>query len=46
MDAFMVDHPRGKHGRVRYDLAAFGVEAVERRRALQFYVDRFGVAFE
>jgi hypothetical protein len=44
MDAFMVDHPRGKHGRVRYDLADFGIDEAERRHALQFYVDRFGVA--
>ena len=46
MEAFMADHPRGKHGRVRYDLADFGVDPAERRRALQFYVDRFGVAIE
>ncbi|MCE2513228.1 MAG: sulfotransferase [Acidimicrobiia bacterium] len=46
MDAFMDAHPRGKHGRVLYDLAAVGRDPGERRAALQFYVDRFGVATE
>lgn len=43
MDGFMAEHPRGKHGRVRYDIGDFGVDADERRAALAFYVDRFGV---
>ena len=43
MDAFMAEHPRGKHGRVRYDLAALGCDPDERRRTLQFYADRFGL---
>jgi hypothetical protein len=43
MDAFMVAHPRGRHGGVLYDLADFGIDREERRRALQFYVERFGV---
>jgi hypothetical protein len=46
MRAFMVDHPRGKYGGVVYDLADFGLDAAERRAALQFYVDRFGVTLE
>jgi hypothetical protein len=46
MDAFMVDHPRGRHGGVIYDLADFGIDRAERRRALQFYVDRFDVTLE
>lgn len=46
MDAFMVKNPRGKHGRVAYDLTDFGVDRSERRAALQFYVDRFGVTIE
>jgi len=46
MHAFMREHPRGKHGRVLYDLADFGLARDERQRALQFYVDRFGVAIE
>jgi hypothetical protein len=46
MQAFMADHPRGKHGRVVYDLADFGIDEAERRRALSFYVERFGVTEE
>jgi hypothetical protein len=46
MDAFVREHPRGKHGRVLYDLADFGLDRAERRRALGAYVDRFGVAPE
>ena len=46
MDAFMADHPRGRHGGVVYDLAQFGIDRDERRRALQFYVDRFDVEIE
>jgi len=46
MGAFMEAHPRGKHGRIRYDLADFGIDREERRRALGFYVDRFGVEME
>ena len=43
MDAFMVEHPRGRHGGVIYDLADFGLDRDERRRALRFYVERFEV---
>jgi hypothetical protein len=43
MDEFMVDHPRGRHGTVLYDLAQFGLDAEERRQALSAYADRFGV---
>jgi hypothetical protein len=43
MDAFMATHPRGRHGGVIYDLADFGLDRDERRRALRFYVERFGV---
>ncbi len=46
MDAFMASHPRGRHGGVVYDLSQFGINAGERRRALQFYVDRFAIAAE
>jgi hypothetical protein len=46
MDAFMATHPRGKHGGVVYSLAEFGLDAAERRRALQFYIDRFGLELE
>ncbi len=46
MTAFMSAHPRGRHGTVRYDLSQFGVDAGERRAALSFYTDRFGVTLE
>ena len=43
MDAFMASHPRGRHGGVRYDMGAVGLDADERRAALAFYSARFGV---
>jgi Sulfotransferase family len=46
MQAFMDEHPRGKFGAVRYDLGQFGLDGLERRRALSFYTDRFGVSHE
>ena len=46
MNQFMVEHPRGKHGSIKYDLGQFGVDYDERRTALQFYVDAFGVQLE
>jgi Sulfotransferase family len=46
MDSFMAEHPRGRHGGVIYDLADFGLDREERRRALRFYVERFDVAAE
>jgi hypothetical protein len=46
MAAFMDAHPRGKYGAVVYDLAEFGLDPAERRKALSFYTDRFGVSLE
>jgi sulfotransferase family protein len=46
MRAFMADHPRGRHGGVRYDLATFGLDGGELRRRFAHYVERFGVASE
>jgi hypothetical protein len=46
MAAFMDAHPRGKYGAVAYDLAEFGLDPAERRKALAFYTDRFGVSLE
>jgi hypothetical protein len=43
MQSFMASHPRGRHGGVRYDMAALGLDAAERRSALAFYSARFGV---
>ena len=42
----MDEHPRGRHGTVAYDLAQFGLDGAERRRALAFYTERFGVTEE
>ena len=46
MAAFMEAHPRGRHGAVRYDLEALGLDRAELRRALAAYVDRFSVSVE
>ena len=46
MDQFMVDHPRGKWGAVEYHLDDFGIDRSERRRALAFYSERFGLRDE
>ena len=46
MASFMAAHPRGLHGAVTYDLAEFGLDPAERRRALAFYTERFGVTSE
>ncbi|WP_419919374.1 sulfotransferase family protein [Candidatus Poriferisocius sp.] len=43
MDAYMVDHPRDRHGRVIYDLTDFGIDPAERRKSLNFYTNRFAV---
>jgi hypothetical protein len=41
MRAFMEEHPRGRHGGVRYDLATFGLDAGELRHRFAFYTERF-----
>jgi hypothetical protein len=46
MRHFMDEHPRGRHGTVVYDLAEFGIDAAERRAALSFYTERFGITLE
>ena len=46
MHAFMREHPRGRHGGVHYDLADFELDPAERRAALRFYAERFGVEDE
>jgi hypothetical protein len=43
MDAFMAEHPRGKWGNVEYHLEDFGLSVAERRSALAFYSERFGL---
>ena len=46
MDKFMSDHPRGRHGAVRYDMGQLGLDRAERRAALAFYTERFGLREE
>jgi hypothetical protein len=46
MASFMAAHPRGRSGAVIYDMAQFGLHAADRRRALAFYTERFGVTTE
>ena len=46
MTAFMAEHPRGRFGAVEYDLTEFGLDPLERRKALSFYSGRFGVTSE
>ena len=47
MERFVVDHPRGRYGAVRYDLQGdFGIDPAERRAALRAYVTRFGITEE
>ena len=47
LDAFMNDNPRGKFGRVIYDLRGdFGVDPADLRRRFGFYLERFPVQIE
>jgi hypothetical protein len=46
MASFVAAHPRGRYGAVIYDMAQFGLDEAERRRALAFYTERFGVTTE
>jgi hypothetical protein len=43
MHEFRETHPRGRHGRINYCASAVGIDIDERRAALRFYVNRFGV---
>jgi hypothetical protein len=43
LQAYLHQHPRGRHGTVTYDLAALGLDRAEREAALAFYRDRFAV---
>jgi hypothetical protein len=46
LDAYVASHQRDRHGRVRYDLTALGLDRDERRAALRPYSDRFAVRLE
>lgn len=39
-------HPQGRHGKVRYDLADFGLEVAALRERFRAYTERFGVRLE
>lgn len=44
MASYMVDHPRGKHGRIVYDLKAdFGIDPAELYERYAFYIERFDI---
>jgi Sulfotransferase family len=43
LHAYLDEHPRGRHGGVRYDLPALGLDPDEVRTGLAFYAGRFGV---
>lgn len=43
LQAYLDEHPRGRHGGVVYDLGAVGLDRAEREQALAFYRDRFDV---
>jgi Sulfotransferase family len=44
IDAYLDANPRGKHGRVVYDIAGdFGVDVAALRERFRFYYERFGV---
>jgi hypothetical protein len=46
MEAFMAENQRGRHGGIKYSFGPLGLDPAERRHALAFYVDRFGVEVE
>jgi hypothetical protein len=47
LDNFMVANPRGKHGRVEYDLRGdFGLDPADVRERFVYYFERFPVAVE
>jgi len=47
LDAFMAENPRGKHGRLTYDLRGdFGLDPAAVRDRFGYYFERFPVAVE
>jgi len=47
LERFMAENPRGKHGRILYDLKAdFGVEPDSLRERFAFYFERFPIEVE
>jgi hypothetical protein len=44
LETYLADNPRGKHGRILYDLKGdFGIDPEALRERFAFYTDRFGV---
>jgi len=46
VESFMAANPRGRLGRIKYNLEDFGLDPRERRQALRFYQERFDVPDE
>jgi hypothetical protein len=46
MEAFMVDHPRAKHGGIDYELEPLGLDKADLRTRTAFYTERFRVTTE
>jgi hypothetical protein len=47
LDAHMVEHPRGRHGQIAYDLQGqFGMAPADARAHFDFYFERFDVRAE
>ncbi len=46
IESYVAAHPRGRHGRVVYDLAEFGLAAGELRERFAFYLEHFGLERE
>jgi hypothetical protein len=47
LEQFLADNPRGKHGRIVYDLQAdFGIAPGQLRERFRFYFERFPVEAE
>jgi len=47
MRAYMASQPRGRDGRVAYDLAGdFNIDVAALRERFRFYTDRFSVPVE
>jgi hypothetical protein len=47
LNQYMTENPRGKHGRILYDLPGdFGVDPEDLRKRFDFYYERFPVQME
>lgn len=46
MENYALTHPRGRYGRIVYDLAEFGLDAASLQERFRFYTDEFSVELE